>query len=322
MRRANVRLKLYRGKWSAVWRGSGGETKRASLRTADRNVAERNLIAFLAANDGPRETVAEIMVAFLADREGRPSHSRSADAWKRLQPHFGSLRPADIKRPTCREYAAMRARRAKPGTIIKELSVLRAALRWHDKYTPADIEMPRQPPPRDRYLAREEYRALRDAAATTPHCQLFIIVAYSTAGRAGAVLELTWDRVDFDRGHVRLATEDEHGNKGRATVPMTPGVRAALSTAKEAALTDFVIEYAGRRVHSIRKAFQAACARAGLNGVSPHVLRHTAAVHMAESGVPMSEISQYLGHRDSRLTERVYARYSPDYLRGAARALE
>jgi integrase len=43
---------------------------------------------------------------------------------------------------------------------------------------------------------------------------------------------------------------------------------------------------------------------------------------MAEGGVPMSEIAQYLGHSSTRVTETVYARYSPTYLRGAAKALE
>ena len=54
---------------------------------------------------------------------------------------------------------------------------------------------------------------------------------------------------------------------------------------------------------------------------SPHVLRHTAAVWMAEDGVPIQQIAQYLGHNDSRTTERVYARFSPDYLREVAKAL-
>lgn len=321
MRSGDVRLKLFRGRWYAVWINRG-HTKRAALHTADRAVAERNLATFLKANEGPRETTSQIFNAYLADRTDRPSHQRAVDAWKRLQPHFGNLRPSDITRQSCREYVAIRLRRAKPGTIIKEMSILRAALRWQNKNTPAEIEMPRHPPPRDRYLTRQEYRDLRDAAIGTPHAQLFIIVAYSTAGRAGAVLELTWDRVDFDRGLVRLATEDEHGNKGRATVPMTTSLRAALQAARAGAQSEFVIEYAGRQVRSIRRAFETACEKAGLTDVTPHVLRHTAAVHMAEAGRSMSEIAQYLGHRDSRTTERVYARYSPDYLRQAAAALE
>ena len=36
----------------------------------------------------------------------------------------------------------------------------------------------------------------------------------------------------------------------------------------------------------------------------------------------MSEIAQLLGHSDSQITERVYAKFSPTYLRKAAEALE
>jgi hypothetical protein len=48
----------------------------------------------------------------------------------------------------------------------------------------------------------------------------------------------------------------------------------------------------------------------------------SAAVHMADAGVPMEEIAQCLGHSDVEVTRRIYARFSPDYLSGAAAALE
>src|SRR5262249_40423315 len=159
------------------------------------------------------------------------------------------------------------------------------------------------------------YRALREAAKKVPHMHLFVVLAYSTAGRAGAILDLTWNRVDFERGQIRLGTGEKRA-KGRATVPMTDGARAALVDARKAALTDHVIEYSGRRVHIIKRAFKAAAARAGLpSDTSPHVLRHSAAVHMAESGVSMSEIAQFLAHTTEKVTFATYARYSPDYLR-------
>ncbi|MCW2302880.1 hypothetical protein M2324_001270 [Rhodovulum sulfidophilum] len=41
-----------------------------------------------------------------------------------------------------------------------------------------------------------------------------------------------------------------------------------------------------------QRAVNSAC----LKDVSPHFLRQTSAVHMAEAGVPISEISQYLEH--------------------------
>jgi integrase len=95
----------------------------------------------------------------------------------------------------------------------------------------------------------------------------------------------------------------------------------ALTEAKEGATSPYVIEWGGERVMSVKKGVGAAARRAGVKS-SPHVLRHTAAVWMAEEGVPMQQIAQYLGHNDSRTTERVYARFSPDYLREAAKALD
>jgi hypothetical protein len=43
---------------------------------------------------------------------------------------------------------------------------------------------------------------------------------------------------------------------------------------------------------------------------------------MAESGVPMEEIAQYLGHSNVNVTRKIYARFSPNHLRAAAAALE
>lgn len=157
-------------------------------------------------------------------------------------------------------------------------------------------------------------------AAETSHVRLFIILALATAGRMTAILELTWDRVEFDRGVVRLG-EGDRRRKGRATVPMTDRLRVALEDAVKVRTCDYVIEYGGNPIKKIRKALASAAGAAGLPWVTPHVFRHTAAVWMAEARVPMAEIAQYLGHTDSRITERVYARYSPAFLRGAARAL-
>jgi integrase len=91
----------------------------------------------------------------------------------------------------------------------------------------------------------------------------------------------------------------------------------------EGRTSDYVIEWAGKPLASIKRAFREACVRAKLSkDVTPHVLRHTAAVWMAEAGVPMDEIAQFLGHTDPRITYRVYARFSPNHLRKAASALD
>jgi hypothetical protein len=43
---------------------------------------------------------------------------------------------------------------------------------------------------------------------------------------------------------------------------------------------------------------------------------------MAEAGRPMTEIAAVLGHSDSRITERIYARFSPAHLRKTVIALD
>ncbi|MGH6689752.1 MAG: tyrosine-type recombinase/integrase [Gammaproteobacteria bacterium] len=261
------------------------------------------------------------MALYLAEKDATAAApARLREAWKPMSPHFANLRPDQIDRELCRSYVALRrTRKVGDGTIGKELGTLRAGLRWADPRTSAVIELPSLPPPRERYLTREEARRLI-ANADAPHVKLFVVLALTTAGRKEAVLELAWDRVDFDRGIIRLG-QGERRAKGRATVPMHDLARPLLLEARRAALTDYVIEWGGRRLRSIRKGFSQACRRAQLREVSPHVLRHTAAVWMAEAGVPMSEIAQYLGHSDDRITQRVYSRFSPEHLRRAAGAI-
>lgn len=315
-----MRLQLYRGVWCAVWT-EAGRTRRASLRTDDRELAEQR---FADAKRRPvGDTVSAIMAAYIADLEEREKDApRARYAWKALQPHFGALRPDQIDRAACRLYVRARiAAGRKSGTASKELDTLASALRWHDKNTPAIVELPPKAPPRDRWLTKAEFEKLVEGAASE-HARLFIELARSTAGRAEAILQLTWDRVDFQRGVIRLSLGNDPRQKRRATVPITNRVRPLLEAAKRAALTEHVIEYGGAPVASIKKAFGRAAERAGLPWVTPHVIRHSVAVWMAEDGVPMSEISQYLGHSNSRVTESVYARFSPTALRRAAASVE
>ena len=319
------RPKLYRGAFAAEWWDGAGKRHRTSLRTADPAEAERRLIDFRRQLAAPAETatVGTIVEAYLADKKGRVAdHTRLEHAWKAARAHFAHLRPDQITRAVCRSYIAERRRIGRgDGTILKELNTIRQALNWRG-VTGAVIEAPPAPPPRDRHLTRSEYRRLAAAAEGEPHVHLFVVLALATAARMTAILQLTWERVDIERGLIHLAKPGEHRMKGRATVPITDSAREALRAAHLRRRTPYVIEYAGGPIVSIKKGFAAAARRAGLKGVTPHVMRHTAAVWMAEAGVPMDEIAQYLGHTDPRMTYRVYAKFSPNHLRRAAAALE
>lgn len=320
-----MRLVKYRGRWCAAVPGPNG-TERRSLRldpTASREDAERAFRDYKESLRKPAETVGEMYEQYLIDKkETATAVQRIEDAWKAIGPHIGHLRPDQITRQWSREYrSARRKAGVQDATIARELVVARAAVRWHNRATPAVFEMPPPTPPKDRWLSKAEVQRLI-AAAETAHIALAIRLLFATAARKEAVLELTWDRVDLVRGIVDLNLYTGRRRKGRATVPVGKNTLDALKDARRAAQTDHVIEWAGAPVKSIRTGFDAACRRARLDDVTPHVLRHSAAMAMAAAGISMAKIAQFLGHADSRVTERVYARFAPGHMQDVAAILD
>lgn len=316
-----------KGRFVVTWT-DGGARRRFRLAARTKREAEVEALDVIRREAPPAsvQTVADIWAEYVAFLGDRPTAATMAHTGKAILPHFGPMRPAQISDSACRQYIAFRrAAGRKDGAIWTELGHLRSAMNFALKRGWIDrapyILRPEKPAPKDRWLTHAEIGRLLDASAITPHIRLAILLMLTTAGRVGAVLELTWDRVDLDRGQIDLRLDADGPRKGRAVVPINATLRAALISAAEAALSDYVVEYAGQRVGDIKKGFSGACARAGLNGVTPHTCRHTAAVHMASAGIPMSQISQFMGHSSTAVTERVYARFAPDHLADAANVL-
>lgn len=303
----------------------GSRRRRIALKAADKfqATAEAAELVGHIEQRKPRQrlTVGQIVEMYLEQSEA---------IWKEVDKHhwkaaagtFGGLSPTDLTEGKCKVYAG--TSRHKPGTVRKVLSILRAALRWAERRNIIEkaphIWLPQAPPPKDRRLTREEAEDLR-RSCVMPHVRLFVEVALGTGGRSGAILSLQWGMVDLGQRRIRFCGSEKQKSRAQA-VPINETLLQALTEAKEGAMTDYVIEWAGQPVKSIKRGFREAVKRAGLGAdVTPHVLRHTAASWMAEAGVPMSEIAAVLGHRDSRTTERVYAKMSPEYLQKAVRAL-
>ncbi len=303
----------------------GSRRRRIALKAADKfgATAEAAELVGHIEQRKPRQrlTVGQIVEMYLEQSE---AIWKEVDRhhWKALAGTFGELSPGAITEGQCKDFAARDGRSV--GSIRKGLGILRAALRMAERKALIDkaphIWLPQAPPPKDRRLTREEGDRLR-AANTMPHVRLFIEIALGTGSRAGAILSLRWSDVDFAARRISLGGSGRQKTRAQM-IPITDRLHQLLTEAKEAAMTDYVIEWAGQPVKSIKRGFREGVKRAGLGAdVTPHVLRHTAASWMAEAGVPMSEIAAVLGHRDSRTTERVYAKYSPEYLQRAVRAL-
>lgn len=316
-------VQRFRGGFALVWRDEG-KRRRRQLASQDRQSAEAEARKLWAGgDDGSPWTVGRIMAAYLASIAHKPSHPRRRDAWKAMAGYWLNVDPALIDETMCKRYRA--GRRAGDATARYELMQISTALNWavgqgHMSSRRA-IWLPPVSEQKIRHLSRDEFRRFFDAIKAD-HARLYAMIGLHTMARPGAILGLTWDRVDWMRrtidftppGHLRTA-------KRRTVVPISDDLLPAMQQGHKARTCEYVIEHGGRQVASVKKAFQAASERSTVHA-TPYTLRHTGAVWAAEAGVPMAEIGQFMGHDDDRTTSRHYARFSPDYLRGVANAIK
>jgi integrase len=145
----------------------------------------------------------------------------------------------------------------------------------------------------------------------------FIAIALLTGQRKEAILSLRWEQIRWVEGYIDFnqAAPLSGRRKGRAIVPIGPEMEQLLHELQSDSL--YVVNNNGRRVRDFRKTWEKILNEAKLSDVTPHTLRHTVATQLVRDGVPLIEVAKLLGHRDSRITEQVYAKFAPDYLKNA-----
>lgn len=325
----DISIGRLRGGYCVYWTNEGKRV-RHQLKARTRAEAEAEAIDVFRTKQFARSqqgaTVAQIWEEYRRDLGDKPTGKTMGYTGKAVLAHFGHYRPDQITTDLCRSYAKQRMDSGiSQGAVHTELGHLRSAMTFAERnrmITAAPhIERPAKPTPKERFLTKDEVLRLIDNA-DAPHIGLAIHLLFATAGRVGAVLDLTWDRVDMDRGTINLRLDDARTRKGRAIVPINKGLMAALQHARDAALSDHVIEWGGKRVASIRKGFEGAVRRARLRDVTLHTIRHSAAVAMVSSGIPITQVAQYLGHSNTAITFSTYGRFAPGHLTEAAEVLD
>ncbi len=167
------------------------------------------------------------------------------------------------------------------------------------------VPMPDPQNERDRVLTNEEWERLLDAAP--PHVKPIISIAYYLGMRLGEILRLTWDRVDLERGFIKLAGRDTKTGDARR-VPMTPTIHGKLKDLSKvrSLVTNRVFLYKGRELGEVKTAVKTAIKRAGLHDFRFHDLRHCAATNFRRAGVDTVTAMEILGHK----SDKMYRRYN------------
>jgi integrase len=144
-----------------------------------------------------------------------------------------------------------------------------------------------------------------------------VTFAYLTGWRVPSeVLTLTWDRVDFAAGVLRLEVNTTKNDDGR-TFPFDVLPELAELLKRQQLYTDafdalarkpikWVFHRQGQRIRDYTWAWRSACKQAGCVGKIPHDFRRTAARNLVRAGVPESWAMKLTGHK----TAAVFRRYA------------
>lgn len=335
------------GAWVARWREADGTQRKRSFPRkleAARFLAEVDHAlsrgAYVAPSAG-KVTVGAYGDAWIKRRVNlTPKSMESLESlWRsRVRPRWGSVRldavrPDDVSSWVASMFQEVSASRARQAChVLSALcdDAVRAGLLARNPA--AKAELPKLHTTRRRYLDHAQVRAF--AAAAGPHGVMVRFLAY-TGLRWGEAIALRWRDVDFDRGRV-MVERSVTDVRGRMVVG-APKSHERRSVAVPALVLEELRPRAGapealvfpapmggflRNQNARARWFDGAATAAGLKGITPHELRHTAASLAVAAGANVLAVAKMLGHRDPSVTLRVYADLFDDHLDDVAAKLD
>jgi integrase len=253
-------------------------------------------------------TLATVLVRYISSvtPRKRSSDSEASRLQKMLRAPLCCLTLAELQPKHIAAYRDERLKAVKPGTVRRELSLLRNVLEIASRewgleiaLNPVDrVSRPIANDARERRLQSGELRRLLVALEATRNelVKPLIHFAIETALRRGELLNLQWRHVDLiaRTGHVPT-TKSGHPR----TIPLTDGAIQLLEGLPRTDERVFPITAV-----ALRHAWVRLCARAGISDLRLHDLRHEAISRFAEMGLNMPELALISGHRDYRMLQR------------------
>jgi len=217
--------------------------------------------------------------------------------------------------------ADMHARGLSPATVGRRLSAARALFRWLGREglvienPAATVKNPKRSERLPERLDVEDVQAVLEAPdPATPaglRDRALLELTYACGLRVSELVGLDLDDVAFSDRTARVLGK---GRKerivpfGRKAAAAVKAYLAAFAELRERSGEEalFLNQRGGRLTdRSVRRILDAAVERAALvRGVHPHLLRHSFATHLLESGMDLRAIQELLGHARLSTTQR------------------
>lgn len=195
----------------------------------------------------------------------------------RLDEFFSGWRVSEIDVDSIGKFIAQEQKRGLAGgTINRSVSALRRMFNLAKKQSKLRevpyFPMVKESAPRQGFFEREQYDAL--FSALPDYLRLPLALGYFTGMREGEILGLRWNQVDFLSGIIRLQAGETKNGEGRE-IPVAPQLLDLLrkqhkTRRAECEYVCFRIERGvAAQIQGFRKAWYAACVKAGLGRMEP-----------------------------------------------------
>lgn len=236
---------------------------------------------------------------------------------RRLLEALGDL-PAALTFQRLERYKADRiASGAARDTVNKELGGLSKGYRIAVDarlLAPGDVPVIRRlapGAPRRGFFEPDDFR--RVAAELPPDVRDVAEFAYWTGWRLGETLGLQWDTVS----DYWCWTVDKNGHEKRT--PLNGHAGAVLERRRKKRCCEWVFHRRGRRIRSVRKAWNSACDAAGFPGRIFHDLRRSFVKTALSAGLDRATVMALSGHRSHAVFSRYNVQRDDDLLDASRR---
>ena len=182
-------------------------------------------------------------------------------------------------------------------------------------------DMPKEPRPLPRYIPLDADRRLQMALEASPNHLLAdgLLLVRATGIRIGELLTLeldcvhevpglgSWLKVPLGKFDTeRMVPLDEETVAITDRLVAARGPQRALRHPRNGRMVDFLMVHYGRRIsdHAMRAELRRAAAEVGLDGATPHQLRHTFATALVNAGISLQHLMVLLGHQSAEMSLR------------------
>lgn len=172
----------------------------------------------------------------------------------------------------------------------------------------AGLRLPAAASKKERILTAEEIERIK--ADDSEIARVATVLVY-TGLRISELLLMERDNVRFSE-HYMIGGEKTTAGKNRI-IPILPPIAPIIESWLTASDSVYLIpdRYGHARCYnSVREEFNRLMRRLGIEGVTAHTLRHTAATMMVEAGMEQTAIQQILGHSNFSTTADIYTSHT------------